>query len=158
MTLLAGLETTANAALSRAASALSSGRALEVFARMVERQGGNPGVVDDYGLMPVAPDRETLAAWADGVVTHVLAGSIGRATHQLGAGRTTVGEPVDHAVGLRMLVVRGERVRRGQPLLELHHRGGRGLEAARALCREAIQIDAAGQAMPAGDRILGEVR
>ena len=158
MTLLAGLETTANAALSRAASALSSGRALEVFARMVERQGGNPGVVDDYGLMPVAPDRETLAAWADGVVTHVLAGSIGRAAHQLGAGRTTVGEPVDHAVGLRMLVVRGERVRRGQPLLELHHRGGRGLEAARALCREAIQIDAAGQAVPAGDRILGEVR
>ena len=158
MTLLAGLETTANAALSRAASALSSGRALEVFARMVERQGGNPGVVDDYGLMPVAPDRETLAAWADGVVTHVLAGSIGRAAHQLGAGRTTVGEPVDHAVGLRMLVVRGERVRSGQPLLELHHRGGRGLEAARALCREAIQIDAAGQAVPAGDRILGEVR
>jgi len=158
MTLLAGLETTANAALSRATSALSSGRALEVFARMVERQGGNPGVVDDYSLMPVAPDRETLTAWADGVVTHVLAGSIGRATHQLGAGRTTVGEPVDHAVGLRMLVVRGERVRQGQPLLELHHRGGRGLEAARALCREAIQIDAAGQAMPAGDRILGEVR
>jgi len=129
-----------------------------VFTRMIERQGGDPRVVDDYGLMPVAPDRETVTAWADGVVTHVLAGSIGRAAHQLGAGRSTVGEPVDHAVGLRMQVVRGERVRKGQPLLELHHRGGRGLEAARALCREAVHIDAAGQAMPPGDRILGEVR
>jgi len=158
MTLLAGLETTANAALTRAASALSSGRALDVFARMVERQGGDPRVVDDYTLMPVAPDRETFTAWEDGVVTRVLAGSIGRAAHQLGAGRTTVGEAVDHAVGLRMQVVRGERVRKGQPLLELHHRAGRGLDAARTLCREAIHIDAAAQPAPAGDRILGEVR
>ncbi|HEV8396830.1 MAG TPA: thymidine phosphorylase [Vicinamibacterales bacterium] len=158
MTLLAGLETTANAALSRATDALASGRALEVFTRMIERQGGDPRVVDDYSLMPVAPDHETFTAWSDGVVTRVLAGSIGRATHQLGAGRTTVGEPVDHAVGLRMQVVRGERVKKGQPLLELYHRGGRGLDAARALCREAIHIDEAGQASPAGDRILGEVR
>jgi pyrimidine-nucleoside phosphorylase len=158
MTALAGLETTANAALARATAALSSGRALEVFARMIERQGGDPRIVDDYGLMPVAPDREPLTAWADGVVTRVLAGSIGRATHALGAGRTTVGEPVDHAVGLRMLVARGDRVRQGQPLLELHHRGGHGLDAARTLCREAIHIDPAGQPLPAADRILGEVR
>jgi pyrimidine-nucleoside phosphorylase/thymidine phosphorylase len=158
MTMLAGIEATANAALARATDALASGRALDVFTRMVERQGGDPRVADDYGLMPVAPDRESLTAWTDGVVTRVLAGSIGRATHHLGAGRTTVGEPVDHAVGLRMQVVRGERVRKGQPLLELHHRGGRGLEAARALCREAIHIDEAAPAMPAPDRILGEVR
>jgi len=125
---------------------------------MVERQGGNPGVVDDYALMPVAPDRETLPAWRGGVITRVLAGSVGRATHQLGAGRTVVGEPVDHAVGLRMLVVRGERVEPGQPLVELHHRAGRGLDAARALLREAIQIDDAGGAAAPGDRILGEVR
>ena len=92
------------------------------------------------------------------MVTRVLAGSIGRAAHHLGAGRTTVGEPVDHAVGVRMQVVRGERVRTGQPLLELHHRGGRGLEAARTLCRDAIHIDPAAPPTPPGDRILGEVR
>jgi thymidine phosphorylase len=158
MTMLAGLETTANAALARATGALASGRALEVFARMEERQGGDRRVVDDYSLMPVAPDRVSFTAWTDGVVTRVLAGSIGRATHQLGAGRSTVGEPVDHAVGLRMQVVRGERVRKGQPLLELHHRGGRGLDVARTLCREAIHIDEAAPVVPATDRILGEVR
>jgi len=158
MTLLAGVERTPEAAATRVSDALTSGRALEVFRRMVERQGGDPRVVDDYELMPVAPDRETLTAASGGVVTHVLAGSIGRATHQLGAGRTVVGEAVDHAVGLRMLVVRGERVEPGQPLVELHHRAGRGLEAARALCREAIHIDAAGAAGAPGDRILGEVR
>jgi len=54
--------------------------------------------------------------------------------------------------------VRGERVEPGQPLVELHHRAGRGLDAARALLREAIQIDDAGGAAAPGDRILGEVR
>ena len=34
----------------------------------------------------------------------------------------------------------GERVSAGHPLLELHHRGGRGVEAAMALCREAVAI------------------
>jgi len=158
MTVLAGVERTPEAASTRVTAALTSGRALDVFRRMVERQGGNPGVVDDYALMPVAPDRETLPAWRGGVITRVLAGSVGRATHQLGAGRTVVGESVDHAVGLRLLVARGERVEPGQPLVELHHRAGRGLDAARALLREAIQIDDAGGAAAPADRILGEVR
>jgi pyrimidine-nucleoside phosphorylase len=158
MTILAGLETAPEAAASRVTGAIASGRALEVFGRMVEWQGGNPRIVDDYTLMPVAPDRASVEAWDAGVVTRVLAGSIGRASHELGAGRTKVGDPVDHAVGLRMLVARGDRVERGQPLVELHHRAGHGLDAARALCRTAIDI---GGELPAGfsdERILGEVR
>jgi thymidine phosphorylase len=138
--------------------ALSSGRALGVFARMVERQGGNPRVVDDYTLMPVAPDRDPLAAWQDGVVARIPAGAIGRASHALGAGREKVGEPVDHAVGIRMLVERGTPVQAGQPLLEFHHRGGRGLDAARSLCRAAIAITDEPAGTGAGERILGEVR
>jgi pyrimidine-nucleoside phosphorylase len=165
MTVLAGLETDDAAAAARVSAALSSGRALEVFARMVERQGGNPRVAEDYTLMASAPDCERVVAWRGGVVTRVLAGSIGRASHELGAGRSKVGDPVDHAVGLRMLVARGDRVQEGQPLLELHHRQGHGLEVARGLCRAAIEIDDEGQindesaAAPAdGERILGEVR
>jgi len=158
MIVLAGVESDAGAALERARAALGSGRALEVFRHMVERQGGNPRVVDDYTLMAVAPDRDVVTAPSAGVLMQVLAGAIGRASHELGAGRSKVGDPVDHAVGLRMLATRGDRVERGQPLVEIHHRGGHGLEAARALCREAIHIAESGQAAPAGERILGEVR
>jgi thymidine phosphorylase len=98
MTLLAGLETTANAARSRAAGAVV-GRALDVFARMVERRAATRRrgrLRPDAGGARIA--RRSRRG-RDGVVTRVLAGSIGRAAHQLGAGRTTVGEPVDHAVG-----------------------------------------------------------
>jgi thymidine phosphorylase len=108
--------------------------------------------------MEVAPDREFVTAPDSGVLVQVLAGGIGRASHELGAGRSKVGDPVDHAVGVRLLAARGDRVERGQPLVELHHRGGHGLTAARALCREAIHVAEGGQALPAGERILGEVR
>ena len=42
--------------------ALASGAALERFRAMIERQGGNPRVIDDYALMPQAPAEYILKA------------------------------------------------------------------------------------------------
>jgi pyrimidine-nucleoside phosphorylase len=140
MVVLAGQEGSEAAATHRVAEALSSGRALETFAKMIERQGGDPRVVDDYSLLPSAPDREVCRAPKDGYVTTLKAEAIGRASNVLGAGRNKVGESVDHGVGIIACARLGERVSAGHPLLELHHRGGRGVEAAMALCREAVAI------------------
>jgi len=140
MVVLAGQEPNEAAATRRVADALSSGRALETFARMIERQGGNPRVVDDYSLMSSAPDREICRAPRDGYVTALKAETIGRASNVLGAGRNTVEESVDHGVGIITCVRLGEHVAAGHPLLELHHRGGRGVDAALALCRDAVAI------------------
>ena len=141
-------------------AALASGRALDVFRRMVERQGGDPRVVDDYALMPVAPDRETLPAWTGGVVTRVLAGIDRPRQHtQLGAGRTRggrAGRPrrrAPHARRARGAGGAGPAARRaaspGRP------RPRRGARAAAA--RPFTSTTRAGAAA-AGDRILGEVR
>jgi pyrimidine-nucleoside phosphorylase len=156
MVLLAGREQHEGAATARAAAALSSGRALETFACMIERQGGNPRVVEDYSLLPSAPDREICRASRDGYLAAMKAEAVGRASNVLGAGRNRVGESVDHGVGVVALARPGDRITAGQPLLELHHRGGRGVEAAMALCREAIVI---GDTPPkVRETILGDVR
>jgi len=136
--------------------AVTSGAALGVFQRMVERQGGNPRIVDDPSLLPQAPDVAIASAARSGVVRAIGAMGVGRASHVLGAGRSRVGEAVDHAVGVRLLVDRGARVRDGDPLAELHHRDGRHLSEAMELCRQAIVVADDG-AVP-GDRVLGEVR
>jgi pyrimidine-nucleoside phosphorylase len=140
MVVLAGQEGSEAAATQRVAEALSSGRALDTFAKMIERQGGNPRVVDDYSLLPSAPDREICRARRAGYVTGLKAEAIGRASNALGAGRNKVGESVDPGVGIITCTRLGERVAAGDPLLDLHHRGGRGVEAAMALCREAVSI------------------
>ena len=156
MVLLAGQEASEEAAAARVAGALSSGRALDTFGRMIERQGGNRRVVEDYSLLPSAPDREICRASRDGYLTALKAEAIGRASNALGAGRNKVGESVDHGVGVVTRVKPGDRIATGQPLLELHHRGGRGVEVALALCQEAGVI---GDAPPAlRPTILGDVR
>jgi thymidine phosphorylase len=156
MVVLAGQEQSEEAAQARVSAALSSGRALETFARMIERQGGDPRVVEDYSLLPSAPDREICRASRGGYLTAMKAEAVGRASNVLGAGRSRVGESVDHGVGVITLARPGDRITAGQPLLELHHRGGRGVEAALALCQEAFVIGDGPP--PRRDTILGDVR
>jgi thymidine phosphorylase len=156
MVVLAGQERSEDAATTRVREALTSGRALGTFAKMIERQGGNPRVVDDYSLLPSAPDRETFHAPRAGYLTALRAEAVGRASNVLGAGRNRVGESVDHGVGVITCARLGERVAAGQALLELHHRGGRGVDAALALCREAVAIGDAPP--PPRPTVLGDVR
>ena len=156
MVVLAGLETDAAAATSRVEAALSSGQALATLVRMIEAQGGNPRVADDYSLLPAAPARALFTASRSGVVTAMKAEAIGRASNALGAGRNAVGDAVDHAVGIMLKAAPGDQVQAGQPLLELHHRDARGLDAAMALCHQAVTI---GDTAPAPrPKVLGEVR
>jgi pyrimidine-nucleoside phosphorylase len=156
MVVLAGVEAESGAARQRVDSALSSGRALETFQRMIAAHGGNAQVVDDYSLLPSAPGRTSFTAGRGGYVTRVAAEFIGRASHALGAGRSTVDDPVDHGVGVIVLNRPGDRVREGQPLAELRHRNERGLQEALAFCAQAIDI---GDEAPASrSKILGEAR
>jgi pyrimidine-nucleoside phosphorylase len=156
MVVLAGIDTDPAAAAVRVEQALSSGRGLETFGRMIAAQGGNPRVVDDRTLLPSAPDREQYRSPRAGYITRIAAEAIGRASNALGAGRATVGDPVDHAVGVMMLAKPGDRVTENQPLLELHHRAGRGVAAALAFCRAAITVADAPPSAHA--KVLGEVR
>jgi pyrimidine-nucleoside phosphorylase len=156
MVVLAGIESDATAASARVTQAIASGRAAGTFARMIAAQGGDPRVVDDPSLLPVAPGRAIYRAPRAGYVTRVAAGGIGRASHALGAGRATVQDPADHAVGVMMLAKVGDRVGEHQPLLELHHRDGRGVDAALDACRSAIGV--ADAPLAARAKVLGEVR
>jgi pyrimidine-nucleoside phosphorylase len=156
MLMLAGVESDPAAAVARVAQAIASGRALQTFARLIEAQGGNARVVDDPSLLPAAPGRARLDASRTGFVDGMKAEALGRASNMLGAGRSAVGDPVDHAVGIVALVKPGDRVDRGQPLLELHHRDGRGLSAALALCDDAVSIG--DEAPTPRAKIFGEVR
>jgi pyrimidine-nucleoside phosphorylase len=156
MVVVGGVEKDQNAAVRRVEEALSSGRALQTFQRMVEAHGGNPRVVDDYSLLPSAPGHDRLRAPRSGFVTGLGAEAIGRASNALGAGRNGLEDPVDHAVGVVLRARLGDSVKEGDPLVELHHRDGRGLETALALCRQAVTIGDAPP--PRRSKVLGDVR
>ena len=112
-------------ARSAAEEALSSGRAAEVFARLVEAQGGDPSVVEKPAkVLPAAPVIHEVPA-PGGYLERVDAEALGRAAVGLGAGRMAKGDPIDPAVGIEFLPEIGDRLGEG-PLAVVHARDREG--------------------------------
>jgi pyrimidine-nucleoside phosphorylase len=111
---LSGVAPDAEAGRRRAAEALHSGAGLERFRRLVEAQGGDPHVVDDPSLLPIAPVVGEIRAPHDAWLVTVDTEAIGRASGALGAGRETIGAVIDPAVGLALDAKIGDRVQRGE--------------------------------------------
>jgi pyrimidine-nucleoside phosphorylase len=144
------------AAETQVREAIASGAGLERFRQIIEIQGGDPKVVDDYGRLPHVVDRHLMTAVKAGYVTALDAELVGRASVALGAGRDRVEDPVDPAVGIMVVAKPGEKVSAGDPVLELHYRDRARLDAAIALASRAITIG--DQAPPPRCLVLGEVR
>ncbi len=102
----------------RAEQAVADGSALAAYRRWIEAQGGDP----DEGALPGAPVVREVAADRSGFVGSIGAVDVGVAALRLGAGRRTKEDAIDHAVGVRCLAKRGDRVDEGQPLAEVHAR------------------------------------
>ena len=122
------------------ADAISSGRALERFLKMVELQGGDPSFLESPEQLPSASTVETLPAETAGYVAAVDADKVGRAAFILGSGRMRREDDVDFAVGVSDLRQAGESVEKGEPLARIHGNATERLEEARALLATAFLI------------------
>ncbi len=127
-------------ALDAATGALDDGRGLEIFARFVEAQGGDPRIVDDPEVLPTAAVREPVPAERAGFVTAIDALEIGFASTALGAGRTTIEDPIDPAVGVEIVAPVGTEVATGDALAYVHGTEEARAGAARARVGEAFRI------------------
>jgi pyrimidine-nucleoside phosphorylase len=123
-------------------SALTSGRGLEKFRAIIEQQGGDPRVVDDPDRLPTAAHCVVLRAERDGFVTDIHAEMVGRATMLLGAGRDRSEDQIDPGVAAVVLAHRGDSVRVGDGLAEIHYSADERLGAALAMLKSAWTIDA----------------
>jgi pyrimidine-nucleoside phosphorylase len=135
--------------------AIGSGAGLEIFRKIIAWQGGNPRVVDDYGLLPTASHRHAVTARSAGYVSDIDAMGIARAAMRLGAGRDRLEDTIDPAVGVRLRVSVGDQVEAGQPIAELHFNDSARLFEAVALAADACTVS--NLATHAAPRIFGEV-
>ena len=120
MLLLAGRASTEEEAGSLVDEALSSGRALDVFRRMIEAHGGEGGVVEDASLLPHARFNREVFSPADGFVADLPARAIGHLSMRLGAGREKVDDKVSPGAGIVLLKKPGEAVCKGEPIVRLY--------------------------------------
>ncbi len=104
----------------RAQAAMEDGSGLAKFAEVIAAQGGDASQVENPAKLPQAPYREMLAAPRDGYIATIDAEQVGRASVRLGAGRQRKGDPIDPRVGFILQTKVGDRLTKGQPLLEIH--------------------------------------
>ncbi|WP_102125255.1 thymidine phosphorylase [Deinococcus planocerae] len=130
----------AGQAEARARATLTDGSALAKFRAFIAAQGGDASLVDEPARLDVAPGRAEVVAPSSGFVAGIDALAVGRAVLALGGGRHLLGETIDHGVGVELLKKPGERVEAGEAALRLYHRGGRGLETARALLTAGLSV------------------
>jgi len=120
----------------RAEASVEDGRALDRYEQWIRAQGGDP----DPEALGRAPVRRVVAAPRDGVVTRVDALDVGVAALELGAGRRTKTDPIDHAVGVLCFAKRGDRVLAGDDLAEVHARDEAAAEQAASEVLAAYEL------------------
>jgi len=140
MLVLGGAAATRADAHAMCLAALASGAALEKFRAIVERQGGDPRVIDDYSRLPEAPHQHLVHAKSAGFVSFLDAGLVGRASVALGGGRDRLEDAIDPGVGIMIRATVGEPVRAGDVILELRYRETARLQAALPLVEAAVQV------------------
>jgi pyrimidine-nucleoside phosphorylase len=140
MLVIARVATDRSAAAALCLKALESGQALERFRAIIERQGGDPRVIDDYGLMPLAPEEHAVTAGTGGFVTGLDAELIGRASVVLGGGRDKVDDVIDPSVGITITATVGDQVNAGDPILRILYRDVARLRAALPLLTAAVRV------------------
>jgi pyrimidine-nucleoside phosphorylase len=120
----------------RAEQAMSDGSARDTYERWIRAQGGDP----DLDALPRAPVVREVTAPGAGVVTRLAALPIGIASLELGGGRSTKDDEIDHAVGVVCSAKRGQTVEAGQVLADVHARDEASAETAVAAVLAAYEI------------------
>lgn len=126
--------------------AITTGRAAERFAQMVQAMGGPVHFVENWQrFLPEAPVIREIPAQEAGIVTAINGEALGLAVVQLGGGRSVESDLIDPSVGLSDVVQLGDRVVRGQPLARVHAARESQADQAVDAVRAAISI---GEEMP----------
>jgi pyrimidine-nucleoside phosphorylase len=123
MLYLAGATESLEAGVDVLAVSMASGAALAKLKEMIQAQGGDPAAVEDTSKLPLS--RETLDVFSDaeGYVSSIDARGLGAFVCEMGGGRLSKDDSIDHGVGATLLKKEGDPVRVGEPLVKLYAPG-----------------------------------
>jgi thymidine phosphorylase len=141
MLIASGVQADPAVARTKVEEAVASGRAAEIFARMVRELGGPPDIIDQYeNHLPAAPISRAVYAADAGYVAAVDAFQIGNSIIELGGGRRVMGDKLDLSVGLTDVAHVGSLVDKERPLAVIHAASDDTAQLAAAMIREACVI------------------
>lgn len=118
---IAGVEKTFDKAHKKALEMVSSGKALNEFRKLLRNQGGDERVVDDYSLLPMAKITTEIVAPKSGYIKMFQNEKIGLLLIELGGGRKSKSDIIDHGVGFTFKKKIGDKVKKGEVIFTIQH-------------------------------------
>ncbi len=153
MLVVGGIETDRDEARRLCDDAVTSGRAAEVFGRMVAAMGGPSDFVEKYDShLAKAPVVRSVDG--TGFVASVNTRAIGNAIIELGGGRRQVGEALDLSVGFSHIARVGTELDDDTPLAVVHAASDADAERAEQSLRDACVL---GDSPPATRPVICEI-
>jgi len=119
---------------------LLCGDALNVFARMVEAQGGDKSYVLDPTKFERAKYSREIYAKEEGYISFVNTEGYGKASLQLGAGRNTKEDEIDNTAGIILKKKTGDSVKKGDCIAVLYTSKSERLDEAERIFVESTTI------------------
>ena len=108
---------------------IKNGKALEKFMEFVSAQGGDASYALDTNKFAQAKEIVEVKSKSSGYVSHIDALAIGHAAMLLGAGRETMADTIDPAVGIVLNKKVGNSVKEGEVLCSIYTNGKNTSEA-----------------------------
>jgi len=99
---------------------ISSGRALQTFTNMIEYQGGNSKVVDDYSLFVQPKYSYEVKSRVSGYIHTIDCEEVGIVSLLLGAGRQLKTDKVDYSAGIKFNYQVGDSISAGDTIATLY--------------------------------------
>ncbi len=128
-------------ATAKISKAISSGAAMERFARMIAALGGPPDMAEDWHThLPKAPVVGEVVAPQAGYIAAMDGEALGLAVVGLGGGRRVETDRIDPAVGFTNMVGLGDQIAQGAPLCTVHAATEDAAEEAALAVQAAITI------------------
>ena len=100
---------------------IKSGEAYERFLKIISAQGASAETVAKLDeILAPAEHRLVLKSGESGYLKEIDTFALGKLLISLGAGRRVLTDPIDHKPGLRFVKRIGERVEKGEPIMEIY--------------------------------------
>lgn len=96
--------------------AIVTGKALHKLAEIIEAQGGNKEVINNYSLLPQATFKEKIVCEKSGYISKIDTKGIGKLAQFLGAGRERKEDIIDLSCGIVFPMKIGDFVKKGQEI------------------------------------------
>ncbi len=133
---------------------VENGKALEKFKELIEAQGGDPKVIDDYDKFELPEYKIECESKKTGFVHNIDAYKIAYACKILGAGRDKKTDPIDYSVGIYLNKKSGEGVNKGETLYTIYSNDMEKTKIAQKYCDEAFYIN---ENKPTGNSMIYKI-